>query len=136
MPSWISPSSAVTSALRCLTFSSKNNGSTKQVLNITESYVRSPAAQTATTASSVAAINFTLKSKTSKSYMVKRFIPLQLLHSHKITKLKRGRLLNNCQTQFSCDVDSDIVICRSFQSSAIINQHTNVRYIILKSTHV
>lgn len=120
------PYSAIITSLRCLKFYSISNASTEQLLNITESYVRSAAAITPTTALPEAAINFTLQFQTPERYLVKSNLSLQLLHLHKFFKPKRRRLLNNYQTQFSCDVDSDTVICRSFKSSSSINQHTNV----------
>ena len=129
----ISPYSASIIPPRCLEFYSINNGSTNQLLNITESYVRSAAEIIPTTASTEAAINFTLQFPTPETYSVKSNFSLQLLQLHKFFKPKRRRLLNNYQTQFSCDVDSDAVICRSFKSSSSINQHTNVSYITFKS---
>ena len=134
LPSSISPSSALVSSPRCLKLCSINNGSTKkQQVNILESYVRSAAATISTTASSVAAINFTLKSITPESYLVKNNFPLQLLQ--KLSTSKRIRLLNINQTHFSCDVDIDTIICRSFKSSAI-NQHINVSYILINVAHI
>ena len=134
LPSWISPSSALVSSPRCLKLCSINNGSTKkQQVNILESYVRSAAATISTTASSVAAINFTLKSITPERYLVKNNFPLQLLQ--KLSTSKRIRLLNINQTHFSCDVDIDTIICRSFKSSAI-NQHINVSYILINAANI
>ena len=134
MPSSISPSSALVSSPRCLKLCSINDGSTKkQQVNILESYVRSAAATISTTASSVAVINFTLRSITPERYLVKNNFPLQLLQ--KFSTSKRRRLLNNNQAYFSCDVDIDTIICRSFKSSAI-NQHINVSYILIIAAHI
>ena len=127
-PSWISPSSAVTSSPRSLKLNPINNGSTKQLV---DSYVRSSAALLLpTTASShKAAINFTLHSKTHDKNLVKSIFSQQLLHIKQFLRLQRITAYNNYHSQFSCNVHGDTIIYSRLKPSKI-NPYKNVSYII------